>query len=716
MARRPRPDARYNRLINTIEMRQREVVLQSRPYSIQLEVTTKCNFACIMCARDKYHGTGENLEDDILKPVLRELLSYAQDIIVSSFGELLLYPGLPEIFKRIDKRSGLELGFFTNFVLMTEPMAELIIKSGVAYVNASIDGATRETYEKIRRGGKWDILTEKLDMFNAVKRRLGSSTPRLNLCVVGSTLNVREIPLFVEFAHRYGFESVKYNHNMYVDDETMDYMSLVHEKKLTNDMFRLGLQRALELGIHSNFDKPPFKSEGPVDAEPPVRRSADVSDARLAWNKFKRRFHQAIGWRIENTWKQSGKTPGNFCSLFAVKATDFLRTHIPNVKSVYRRVQTPHPIPNDAPPKTCGNPWSHVHVKSDGLVYPCCFSDEVMGDLRKQSFDDIWNGPKYQDLRRSLTSGHYWASCRRSSCNWVDGKRSSIYGAEIEVLNPPTEYDGSRGATLRVRITNTGQFRWETPATNQLCFVSLSYRLFSPKLELIDEGLHVPIPENMHPGHTVEMDLELKPVPYAGEVLLKVDLVHERVTWFGERGNSAREIKMRIVDVPFCAYVTSWRSADVRRLLEDQALRPGQEIRLPIRVTNVGTGPIGGDAFPDALSYHWQNEKGQYEEIEGRMTEITERLDPGRHVDLELLVEVPRHLRTGRYWIEIDLLRRDVDWLSQLWHRPLLMYPTRVLSHPGEEAQIPERQPNGKPYSWEPRGQCVSHTGNKGIW
>jgi hypothetical protein len=44
------------------------------------------------------------------------------------------------------------------------------------------------------------------------------------------------------------------------------------------------------------------------------------------------------------------------------------------------------------------------------------------------------------------------------------------------------------------------------------------------------------------------------------------------------------------------------------------------------------------------------------------------------------------------------------------------MYPTRVLSHPGEEAQIPERQPNGKPYSWEPRGQCVSHTGNKGIW
>ena len=33
-----------------------------------------------------------------------------------------------------------------------------------------------------------------------------------------------------------------------------------------------------------------------------------------------------------------------------------------------------------------------------------------------------------------------------------------------------------------------------------------------------------------------------------------------------------------------------------------------------------------------------------------------------------------------------------------------------------EAALIPEKRPNGKPYTFEAKGQCVSHTGNKGIW
>lgn len=705
-------DARKNRLINTLEMRNRARVMKSRPYSIQLEVTTKCNFACIMCARDKYHGVGENLTDDILEPVIRELVPYCQDIIVSSFGEPLLYPELPRIFNEIDPESGLELGFFTNFVLMTEEMAELIINSGVAYVNASIDGATRESYEKIRRGGKWDILCEKLDMFNAVKKRLKSRTPRMNLCVVGSTLNVEEIPLFVEFAHRFGFDSVKYNHNMYVDDEKMDYMSLVHEKRKTNDYFRSGYQRALELGIHTNFDKPPFQDEGDATVPPP-KRSEGVSPVQVMWNALRRKYHNKIGWRVENTWKHAGGNGGNFAKLFVIKGRDYILDRIPVVRSSFRRAPVPHPIPNDAPPRTCGNPWTHVHVKSDGLVYPCCFSDEVMGDLRKQPFEEIWNGEKYQDLRESLRTGKYWGSCRRASCNWVEGGNSSVYGATIEVLNAPQTIDGLAGTTLKVRLTNTGQFRWEDEKTNKTSFVSLSYRIFNKKLELIDEGLHIPIPQNMHPGHTVEMDLPIKRLAYAGDVTIKVDLVHEKITWFGERGNSAVELPVQITGVPFGAYLGTWNAAQTREVLDSRPLTPGEEFTLPIRLRNVGNNPLGEDI---RVSYHWQAEAGDYEEIEGILTPLEQVLEPGQATDLSLPIKVPSQLKTGRYWLEIDVLRDQDEWISQIWHRRLLAYPVKVARSVEEAPSIAERQPNGKPYIWEPKGQCVSHTGNKGIW
>ena len=120
--------ARYNRYLNTIEMRRRETVMQSRPFSVQLEVTTKCNLACIMCARDKYHGRGKNLPDDVLERFIEDVLPNSQDIIVSSFGEPMLYPRLQHLFDQIDQESGLELGFFTNFLLMDEDLAKRMIE------------------------------------------------------------------------------------------------------------------------------------------------------------------------------------------------------------------------------------------------------------------------------------------------------------------------------------------------------------------------------------------------------------------------------------------------------------------------------------------------------------------------------------------------------------------------------------------------------------
>ncbi len=716
--RKRRLNARDNRLLNTIEMRERRTRMRSYPYSIQLEVTTKCNFACIMCARDKYHGVGENLIDDILDIVMRDIFPTCQDVIVSSFGEPLLYPRMKEIFEKIDPDNGLELGFFTNVVLMTEEMAETIIKSGVGYMNCSIDGASKESYELIRKGGKWDILCEKLRMFQNVKKRLGSSTPRLNLCVVGSTLNVDEIPKFVEFGHEYGFDSVKYNHNMYVDDEKMDYMSLVHEQKKTAQMFRAGFERALELGMHTNFEQAPFKVD--VDLKTGEIKSPgneDHDQVQYILNKIRLRINQYFTWRIKNTWNHSGGTRENFGKLFFVKTRDYIRDHIPLVNRITKRQPTPHMIPNDAPPKTCGNPWTHVHIKSDGLVYPCCFSDEVMGDLRKESFDQIWNGKKYQDLRKSMRPGNYWGSCLRSSCNWVEGHNSTVYGSEIRVVDPPAEIDGANGSTLKVVVKNTGKFMWETPEKNKIGPVKLAYRLFNEKLELIDEGPHVPLSKNVKPGETVKMKLPIKPVAYSGKMILKVDMVHERITWFGERGNNAFEMKVNVVNIPFSAYVSSWKNSELRRILDDQPLYTGDSLSLPIRVKNVGTEPIGGDAHEDIVTYHWRIEdKDTYEEWEGIETRLEQVLQPGEHADIELPVEVPKTFATGRYRLEIDIKRNHLYFLSVKWNRPMLNYPVRLINSADEKPEIPVKRPNGKPYTWEPKGQCVTHTGNKGIW
>jgi radical SAM protein with 4Fe4S-binding SPASM domain len=54
----------------------------------------------------------------------------------------------------------------------------------------------------------------------------------------------------------------------------------------------------------------------------------------------------------------------------------------------------------------CDWPWRSAYVTHDGDVQPCCMvmgSDRArFGNLREQSFTEIWHSPEYQALRRQL--------------------------------------------------------------------------------------------------------------------------------------------------------------------------------------------------------------------------------------------------------------------------------------------------------------------------
>ena len=56
----------------------------------------------------------------------------------------------------------------------------------------------------------------------------------------------------------------------------------------------------------------------------------------------------------------------------------------------------------------CWKLWHSCVVTWDGVVVPCCFdkdADHRLGDLKKSSFRQIWQGPAYQQFRRELLGG-----------------------------------------------------------------------------------------------------------------------------------------------------------------------------------------------------------------------------------------------------------------------------------------------------------------------
>ena len=53
----------------------------------------------------------------------------------------------------------------------------------------------------------------------------------------------------------------------------------------------------------------------------------------------------------------------------------------------------------------CWRMWSSCVVTWDGVVVPCCFDKDAkhqLGDLKQQSFKELWNSEKYQNFRQSI--------------------------------------------------------------------------------------------------------------------------------------------------------------------------------------------------------------------------------------------------------------------------------------------------------------------------
>jgi radical SAM protein with 4Fe4S-binding SPASM domain len=56
----------------------------------------------------------------------------------------------------------------------------------------------------------------------------------------------------------------------------------------------------------------------------------------------------------------------------------------------------------------CWKLWHACVITWDGIVVPCCFdkdADHRLGDLKNQSFKDIWNGQAYRSFRSALIKG-----------------------------------------------------------------------------------------------------------------------------------------------------------------------------------------------------------------------------------------------------------------------------------------------------------------------
>lgn len=115
----------------------------------------------------------------------------------------------------------------------------------------------------------------------------------------------------------------------------------------------------------------------------------------------------------------------------------------------------------------CPLAWCHLHIGTFGEVIPCCVAhgekDKPLGDINKQTFDEIWNGQGFKDLRKSLFNDQKVPYCkicyRKEKESGISLRHNTInkFHTRVKDMVMSTDFEGNSVSVpiyLDIRFSN----------------------------------------------------------------------------------------------------------------------------------------------------------------------------------------------------------------------------------------------------------------------
>ncbi len=215
------------------------------PRIVFLQTDIRCNLKCPSC-RSGYRQTEtnylKNVEDNILKEVFAYNLKTLQ---ISTSGDPFASPHYIRILKSLDPEKNKIDSFIimTNGLLLNEKRWDSIrnIHGYNRLVLAiSIDAAEKDTYEKLRSGGKWDILQENLNFISKLRKTNKISMLVFNFVVQND--NYKEMIKFIDMSREFGVDKIHFSQiasNPAMTKEYFEYQAIQFPTHENHDEFVL---------------------------------------------------------------------------------------------------------------------------------------------------------------------------------------------------------------------------------------------------------------------------------------------------------------------------------------------------------------------------------------------------------------------------------------------------------------------------------------------
>jgi len=244
-----------NTLLNDFEKVTRPSRPRSNPQLLNIAITDMCNLGCRHCPRTYDDSIDlDQLDPERVKDIIDEVSPHTAQIQISAgLGEPLLYDGVFDVIEHA-KNQNMRLRMMSNATVLDEEKANRLLDLGIDHLAISLDGATAETYEKIRVGADFENVISNIDRFCTLRDERGAAVDTQLSPVLFVGENLEEMPRFVEIAHEIGVDSVGFNDLIPspemegISTKNLDTAS-PEEMEHIEDVFEKTRQRATELGV-----------------------------------------------------------------------------------------------------------------------------------------------------------------------------------------------------------------------------------------------------------------------------------------------------------------------------------------------------------------------------------------------------------------------------------------------------------------------------------
>lgn len=299
-----------------------------------IEITEKCNLRCIMCGANKKLKREKEMSYVLFKKIIDELHACGlKSVTIGSIGEPTMHRDLPKMLKYIQQKK-IRLELITNLSMsMSKELLEII--KTVDKLIVSIDGATKETYEKIRVGANFEQTISNLKEVASAKKE----SPFITINYVMQKENYREIPEMIKLLDSIG-----------------------NIKNLATGFAHIGMDMGIRIQLNEE-ELDEFKNVIVKECEKHKERQIIATNHLLTsayWDK----------------------------------------------NDIYSAQQKDEKVPLEINRMPCYVLWTNTFISPEGIIHPCCTffgkKEYYLGDVKEECFNDIWNGKKYNDLRKKF--------------------------------------------------------------------------------------------------------------------------------------------------------------------------------------------------------------------------------------------------------------------------------------------------------------------------